>query len=196
MTLSTRREDIHMNKLKTRVLAAVAGVALTAGLGLAAAAPASASPPQAVASTVTCYNGAAACTQYHYSFYPPGTTGGAFHVYYTVQWSTSKASYKVIRVSWTNNSNHTVYYGSYGLWDGAALGGWAGLGIGSSGSTYAIGPNGASYTFSEAQFNGPAKGVYIPKNTGAYGSSEEVVTSYAYHTTASGQVFYGEMLLG
>jgi hypothetical protein len=177
------------------LVGAAAGLALAAAAVVLPVAPASAAVPQAVASTVTCYNGAPACTQYHYSFTPPGTTGGAFHVYYTVQWSTSKASYKVIQVRWVNNSNHAVYFGGYGLHNGATFGGYAGLGVGSSGSTYSIGANGGSYTFSESQFNGNAKGVYVAKNGGTYATSEEVVLSYAYHTTASSTSFTGAMLL-
>lgn len=170
-----------MSSLKTRVLASIAGLLTLFGIALLSAPSASASVPTGSTSTVTCYNGAASCTQVHYSFIPPGTSGGAFHIYYVIQWSTSKASYKVIQVRWVNNSNATVYWGDEGLYDPSS--GYTTINQGGSSTTYAIGAGGGTYTFNEASFNGSAKGIYHSKGTGVLATSDANTPSWEYHVS-------------
>lgn len=176
------KRDTLLKRIKRHASLAAIGLL---GLGVAASLgvpPATASLlPQGVATTVTCYNGASHCTRYHYSFAPPGATTGAFHIYYTVQWSKDGGSYKVIETRWVNTSDKRVYWGSDGIYD--PNGGYTTLSAGSSSTTFSIAPEGGSYTFREAQFTGSDKGIYHPKGKGVYSTSDENTVSWEYHVS-------------
>lgn len=180
-----------MNKITARLVTGLTAVLAVAGLAVLSAPTASAAPPQGLATSVTCYNGAARCTEYRYGFSLPGATG-QFGVYYTVQWSSSGGSYKVIKTRWVNNSNKTVYWGGDGVH--TVQTGYAGLNNGTSSTTFAV-PAGTSWTYVESQFNGAAKGLWIPRADGAYAVTQENVTSWQYHVSGYGSIS-GAFLLG
>lgn len=180
-----------MSKLSLRVAGIFAALLAAVTPAVLLAPTASASLPQGLATNVTCYNGAAACTEYRYGFTPPGATG-QFGIYYTVQWSASKASYKIIQTRWVNNSTKGVYWGDDGV--NTLQTAYDALNQGSSSTMYVV-PAGTSYTFQEAQFNGAAKGLWIPKGTSAnYATSDENTTSWQYHTSG-GTPFLGAFVL-
>lgn len=166
----------------TRVLASLAALG---ALVVLPAASASAGLPQGGAVSVACPSGSGTCTRFGVNYSIPNSTGN-FTIYYTVQWSSSLGSYKTVKVQWVNSTSKTVSWGGYGVHYGT----YYALGLNGS---YSL-ASGASYSFVESQFNGPGKGLFMPKGQGVYAIASEYEPTEQYHNS-SGVTTSGAFLL-